>query len=219
MNKLCILLLTLACSSPVEASNRVFKEFRFNGKSINYAIQLPNDFNPSKTYPVLIGPSEVQNEDDQSFYWRGVKDTQGWILIDYPIYEYGRRKKEVQAFLDHLISKYNVEGDKFHTVCFSANSARIFDMVMDIPQNFHSITGMAGNPGTRDKEKLSALKNIKVQFIVGDRDSYWMKAAKDRHQLLLEAGAESSIEIIKNGQHVMKNLIGKGFLARAEKMR
>ena len=219
MDKLCILLLTLACSIPVVASNRVFKEFTFNGKPIRYAIQLPNDFDPSKTYPVLIGPSEVKNKDDQSFYWSGVKDTQGWILIDYPIYEYDRRKKEVQAFLDHLRSEYNVERNKFHTVCFSANSAGIFDMVMDIPQNFHSITGMAGNPGTRDKEKLRALKSVKAQFVVGDRDNYWMKAAKDRHQLLLETGAESSIEIIKNGQHVMTNLIGKGFLTRAEKMR
>lgn len=208
-------MLVLSVTLNAQTNKRVFKTFELNGKKIDYAVQVPADFDAKKTYPIMIGPSEVESDDDQSFYWRGVSDTEGWILIDFPIFQ----KEGVKEFLSYLRTIYRVEGNKFHTVCFSANSSGIFDLVMRMPDNFHSITGMAGNPGTRDKKKLAALKEVKVQFVVGDRDTYWMNAAKDRHKLLLELGVDSSIEIIKNGKHVLTELIGTGFLMRANKLR
>lgn len=191
--------------------------FDYQGRKIQYAVQLPKDYDESKTYPVAVGPSETKADDDQSYYWRGIKDTQGWILLDFPIYE--GRKATVEAFLEHIRDKYNVEGDKFHTICFSANSSGIFSLVMNMPEYFHSITGMAGNPGTRDSGQLAKLKGVKVRFVVGDRDTYWMNAAKDRHAKLVEVGVDSQIEIIENGKHVLTNLIGKGTVTRMDKLR
>jgi len=198
---------------------RKLDSFEYLGKSFNYTIQLPLDYDATKEYPVLIGPSEAESINDESFYWKGVKDTQGWILIGYRIYSATNRIGEIKALLEHLKSNYNVEANKFHAVCFSANSASIFDLVMKVPSYFSGITGMAGNPNNRNQEKLEQLKGVKVQFIVGDRDNYWMRSAKKSHQLLQELGIESTIEIIKNGEHVMKPLIGKGFLDRAERLR
>ena len=212
------LIAALLCSCNAQ-SQRKFSNFKFENQEYSYAFQLPENYDPDKTYPVLVGPSDVKDNDDQSFYWRGTKNTEGWILIDYPIYNATGRLDEIKAFLKHITSTFNVEDDKFHTVCFSANSASIFDLVMAMPDHFTGITGMAGNPGTRDIEKLSKLKGVKIQFIVGDRDSYWMRAAKDRHELLISAGVESQIEIIKNGPHVLQDLIGKGFLERAHRLR
>ncbi len=214
-----IFLLFLGGACTARGSKREFKKFDFKGKELTYAIQLPDDFDPNKIYPVAIGPSEVKSGGDQSFYWRGVKDSYGWILVDFTIYESVRKKEEVIALMDHLRSEYKVESNKFHTICFSANSAGIFDLVMALPSYFHSITGMAGNPGTTNTDKLGKLKGVKVSFVVGDKDTYWMNAAKNRHQRLLEIGVDSRIEIIKNGPHVMKDLIGKGTLARMDKLR
>lgn len=214
---LAILLIGLSCSCAAQTSKRVIKSFDYQGKKIDYALQLPEDYDRNSTYPVAIGPSEVASKDDQSYYWRGVKDTQGWILLDFPIYE--GKKGEVSAFLDHIRSSYNVEGDKFHTICFSANSSSIFRLVMGIPEYFHSITGMAGNPGTRNTQELAKLKEVKVRFVVGDKDTYWMGSAKDRHSKLLEAGVDSQIEIIKDGKHVLAELIGEGVLTRMNKLR
>jgi len=193
--------------------------FKYQGKSFSYSIQLPLDHDATKEYPVLIGPSEAKTIKDESFYWQGVKDTQGWILIGYRIYSATNRTGEIKALLEHLKANYKVEANKFHTVCFSANSASIFDLVMKIPSYFAGITGMAGNPNNGNQAKLKQLKGVKVQFVVGDRDNYWMRSAKKSHQLLQERGIESTIEIIKNGEHVMKPLIGKGFLDRAERLR
>lgn len=222
MKKIKGLLLTatlLVILTNCTAGNREFSEFEFDGKRLQYAVQLPNDFDPAKTYPVIVGPSEVEGRDDQSFYWKGTKDTYGWILVDYKIYNATRRVEEVKAFLEHLKSKYKVEGNKFHTVCFSANSAGIFSLVMEIPEYIAGITGMAGNPGTTDESELAKLKGIKVQFVVGDKDTYWMGAAKKRHAILKKIGVDSSIEIIKKGPHVMTSLVGKGFLERADRLR
>lgn len=205
-----------ACSANDKVS---LKKFKYKGKELTYSVQLPNDFDASKTYPVLIGPSEVEGDNLESFYWKGTKQTYGWILINYPIYSATKRVDEIKALLDHIKSTYKVEGDKFHTVCFSANSAGIFDLVMKMPTYFAGITGMAGNPRPTDEDQLNNLKGIKVQFVVGDKDNYWMNAAKKRHEILLEMGVESTIEIIKNGKHVMSPLIGKGFLERASRLR
>ena len=214
-----ISLVTLSCMSTAQSTKRTFKTFNYKGQQVNYAIQLPENFDQNKTYPVAVGPSDAKSDDDQSFYWRGIKDTNGWILIDFPIYGSGTRSDLVKSFLTYIKGIYQVEGGKFHTVCFSANSAGIFDLVMTIPEEFHSITGMAGNPSTRDQNKLSKLKPVKVQFVVGDRDSYWMRAAKDRHQQLVSAGVDSQIEIIKNGKHVLVDLVGKGVIERMNKLR
>lgn len=216
--KYLLILLTLTLSVGTQAqSKRIFKTFDFKGKAIKYGIQLPSDYDASITYPVAIGPSELKNDEDQCYYWKGVKNTFGWILVDFPIYE--GKKDEVAALLDHLRANYKVEGNKFHAICFSANSGRIFDLVMSLPDDFHSITGMAGNPGTTSTQEFTKLNGVKVRFVVGDKDPYWMNASKDRHTRLLDAGVDSQIEIIKNGQHVLEELVGEGTLSRMNKLR
>jgi hypothetical protein len=209
----------LGCACTAQTSKRQFKEFDFDGRKINYVITLPSSFDPEKTYPLAIGPSDARNVDDQSYYWRETSDTYGWILIDFPLHEGEKNKLAVSSLLATLNNQYKVEGRKFHAICFSANSANTFDLVMATPESFHSIMGVAGNPGTRDIAKLSKLKNVKVRFVVGDQDSYWMSAAKDRNARLKEAGVDSEIEIIKDGQHVLKQFIGNGILSRMDKVR
>ena len=213
------LIVICSLSSCIVSGQQKLAKFEFNNKDFSYTIQLPLNYDASKTYPVLIGPSEAEKNSDESFYFKNTKDSQGWILIGYRIYGAANRTDEIKALFRHLKTSYNVEGNKFHTVCYSANSAGIFDLVMKMPSYFAGITGMAGNPNNSNKEKLKQLKGVKVQFVVGDRDPYWMRSAKKSLQLLQEIGVESSIEIIKGGEHVMKPLIGKGFLDRAERLR
>lgn len=200
-----------------QVSQRKIESFQYNGQKVEYGIQLPGDFRESSTYPVVLGPSDLKGDQAQSYYWNGVKDTESWILIDFPIYK--ADVKLTQAFLNHLRSRFKVEGNKFHAVCFSANSAGTFDLVMNMPEDFHSITGVAGNPGTKSEDRLSKLKDVKVMFVVGDRDTYWMNSAKDRHQRLQKLNVDSRIEIIKNGQHVLTQLVGKGLLSRLNALR
>lgn len=221
MKILSILILAITnfgCTSFASAQQNL-EYFTYEGQKLNYTVILPNDYDASRHYPLLIGPSDAKTVDDESFYWQGVTDTKGWILIGYSIYNAVSRADEIKALLNHLRATYKVEGNKFHAVCFSANSASIFELVMTIPDYFAGITGMAGNPNYRDEEKLKKLKGVKVQFVVGDTDTYWMNSAKKSHEKLIALGIDSQIEIIKGGKHVMTPLIGDGFLTRANRLR
>ncbi|TJY37764.1 hypothetical protein [Pontimicrobium aquaticum] len=220
MKKLnCIILSMIFFSTVYVFGQQKLETFEYQGEKLSYTILLPINFDATKTYPVMVGPSQAKSVNDESFYWKGTKDSQGWILIGYRIYGAANRTNEIKALFNHLKSTYNVEGNKFYTTCHSANSAGIFDLVMEMPNYFSGIIGMAGNPNNSDKEKMKQLKGVKVLFIVGDQDTYWMSSAKKSYKILQEIGVESSIEIIKNGKHVMKPLIGKGFLDRVERLR
>lgn len=214
-----LLVIIMGLNTGIIVAQKTLEKFNYKGKDYSYIVQLPSNYDASKTYSVLVGPSEVKSITDDSFYWRGTQNTQGWILVSYKLYRGTKRLGEIKAFLEHLKATYKVKGNQFHTVCFSANSSSIFDLVMVMPKYFKGITGMAGNPYNGNKEKLKKLKGVKVQFVVGDKDTYWMKSAQKSHQLLHEAGVDTQIEIIKNGPHVMKSLIGKGFLDRASRLK
>lgn len=187
-------------------------------KSIPYAVHLPDGFDASRTYPVLIGPGEGVRGEEPGFYWASDPYSHGWIIVDARIWEKATRD-EIERLLDQVSSDYNVEGGKFHTACWSANSAGIFDLVIDHADRFHSITGMAGNPRSLSKRDIEALQDVRVQFVVGDRDGYWMRSAKDAYEQLMQGGVTATLEIIPNGEHVMRNLIGRGFMQRMDRLR
>ena len=100
-----------------------------------------------------------------------------------------------------------------------AKSAGIFDLAMANADRFHSITGLAGDPGSLNDDRIAALKKMKVQFVVGENDSYCRKAAEDDHKKLKAGGVETYLEIIPKGGHILKDLIGGGFISRLEKLR
>ena len=112
-----------------------------------------------------------------------------------------------------------VEGDKFHAVCWSANSAGIFRWVTDHASRFHSITGMAGNPSGVSKQDIQALKSVKVQFVVGENDAYWQSSARNAFEKLKLGGVDTVFEVVPDGEHVMTELVGKGFMQKLEKLR
>ncbi len=56
----------------------------------------------------------------------------------------------------------------------------------------------------------------RVQFIVGQNDSYWKKGSEGWHQRFLNAGMKSTLEIIPNGEHVMPEIKGKPIFDRLD---
>ncbi len=222
MRQLSILSLLLLLSSTLPAKAQqgrtVYKTLQVSGQTLPYAVHLPDGFERNKTYPVLIGPGEAVSGEDPGFYWASDPYSHDWIIVDTHLWK-AETTNVLDALLDQLNEDYNVEGEKFHTVCWSANSAGIFKLTMAHADRFHSITGMAGNPSRLSQHDIDALAKVRVQFVVGDQDPYWMRSAKTAHEALSAGGVVSSIEIIPNGEHVMTNLIGKGFMQRMEKMR
>jgi S-formylglutathione hydrolase FrmB len=189
-----------------------------NSEDIPYAVHLPDGFDPENIYPVLIGPGDGIKGEDAGFYWKTDPHSHGWIIVDAHLWE-SATKKNLPALLDAVAADFKVEGGKFHAVCWSANSAGIFKLVIDHADRFHSITGMAGNPSGVSKAEIQALQDVKVQFVVGEKDTYWQGSSRSAHEKLEAGGVDSVFEIVPNGEHVMTDLVGKGFMAKLEKLR
>ena len=189
-----------------------------SGKQIPYAVHLPDGFDPTKTYPVLIGPGEGIEGEDPGFYWKTDPYSHNWIIVDAPLWK-TESSKHIDELLNQLLQDHQVEGRKFHAVCWSANSAGIFQLVVNNADLFHSITGMAGNPSRISDADISQYGKLNVQFVVGENDIYWQKTAQDSYKRLFDAGVNATIEIVPNGEHVMKNLIGLGFMQRMDAIR
>lgn len=202
-------------------TNTRFEEVKLsNGRSLKYAIHLPEEYDGSKAYPTIIGPGDGIKGDSPSYYWHGTPSKYGWIIVETPAHFQSNAVDKMSQLMDHLNENYNVEGDKFHMVGFSANSANSFNVGIALADRFHSLVGVAGfprkNPTGADLERV---KNTKFYFIVGDRDRYWMNASKKAHAYLLEHGISSTMEIIKNGPHVLKQIDGQPFIDLMERMR
>ena len=189
-----------------------------SGQQIPYAVHLPDGFDSASTYPVLIGPGDGIEGQEAGFYWSSDPHGHGWIIVDTHLWA-SEMQHGLTAVLDAVLAEFNVEGGKFHAVCWSANSAGIFRLVTANADRFHSITGMAGNPSGVSKSDLAALQDVKVQFVVGENDAYWQRSARSAHESLVAGGVDSVLEIVPNGEHVMTELVGAGFMKKLEKLR
>ncbi len=189
-----------------------------SGESIPYAVHLPQDFDADVSYPVLLGPGDGEAGTEAGFYWRTEPNSNGWIIVDAQLWE-SDTKDSIDALLDAVLAEFKVESGRFHAVCWSANSAGIFELITDHAQRFHSITGMAGNPRDVTSDDILALQSVKVQFVVGENDPYWQRSARDAHDKLVAGGVDSVFEVVPNGEHVMTELVGSGFMQKLEKLR
>ena len=104
-------------------------------------------------------------------------------------------------------------------VGFSANSNNTFKIGLEIPQYFASITGIPGHPRTKDEKSIKKLKGVKIQNIVGEKDGYWRQSAEEFDVLYEKLGVDHTLEVIPNGEHVLRELVGSGFMKRMERMR
>jgi hypothetical protein len=216
-----ILALGLILSQPAFAGGgeTLYRQLELSsGADVPFAIHLPPEFDPNEAYPVLIGPGDGEEGSDPGFYWQNEPNIDGWIIVDAQIWD-SDATRNFDALLDAIADEVNVEGGKFHAVCWSANSAGIFGLITRHAERFHSITGMAGNPGRLSSADIDALQTVKVQFVVGENDPYWQRSARDAHEKLTAGGIDSVFEIVPNGKHVMTNLIGAPFIQKLEKLR
>ena len=210
--------MTAPLAALAAGGNTIYRHIESTGEPIPFAIHLPPDFDAENSYPVLIGPGDAEEGSDPGFYWQTDPHIKAWVIVDAQIWDIAG-SGSFDALLDAVAMEVNVEGGKFHVVCWSANSAAIFQLITDHAERFHSITGMAGNPRGVSATDIEALQAVKVQFVVGENDPYWQRSARDAYEKLLAGGVDTIFEIVPNGEHVMTNLIGEPFIQKLEKLR
>ena len=113
---------------------------------------------------------------------------------------------------------YKVRGGGFHISGWSRNSAGVFEIAMAYPADFLSITGIAGMPSADSEPDIGKLSGVRVQFVVGERDSYWRKGSERWFGLMQSKGIQATLEIIPGGEHVMPELKNKPIFDRMDRL-
>ena len=184
-----------------------------SGKNIPFAFPLPEGYDPDKTYPVVLGPGDGTPGGDGCAYWRGDFLETDWIRIENMAFSRSDRVKATRVLLHHLMSRFKVEGNRFHMVGFSANSAGAFQVVLALPELFQHVTVIPGYPRTEDDMMLKRLKGIWVQFIVGAADTGWLTRSRAYHKSLTDMGVGTKLDVVKGG-HILKDLFGAPFMSK-----
>ena len=183
-------------------------EIETPGGPVTYALLTPADFDPSRAYPIAIGGG---------YYWQGVDDTRGWILVTTSLRLTGDWRARIGALLDHLQAEYRPEGGRFHMVCYSACGGPAFTAAAAFPARFSSVTALTGSPAS--DAVLQAVKHMKIQLIVGERDRGWRRDAEAARRDFQAAGADVTLEIIPGASHVIDEIVGAPFLERLDALR
>ncbi|MEO9804022.1 MAG: hypothetical protein ABJF04_12270 [Reichenbachiella sp.] len=188
-----------------------------SGKTVKFILHLPKSYDASKVYPVVVGPSELENLNG-SYYWKNFKSNDSWILIDAETYKGTGQVNALKAIRKYLQANHSIEGDRFHAVCFSANSSPIFKLVMAAPELFHSVTGMPASVSASDSE-YKKLEDVKVQFLVGEDDGYWLRSSRSLHAKFQKLGLDSRLEVFPDVGHFLILVRGQPLMDRLDKFR
>ena len=195
---LAALLLAASQRTSLAAESETMSISGAEGGDITIYLTLPPDFDASTAYSVLLSPGD--------FYWENRPSQPGWIVAVSSAFYGDDRIANSKLVLDWLGETYEVRNGAFHIAGWSANSAGVFAIAMAYPEEFLSVTGIAGMPGRGAEDDLVKLADLHVQFIVGENDTYWRQGSERWFELMQQQGISTTLEIIPNGAHVMPEI-------------
>ncbi|WP_262694757.1 alpha/beta hydrolase family protein [Kordiimonas aquimaris] len=169
------------------------------GKQIMIKYHLPDHFDQQASYPVMITPGNFFLKNDPALH--------GWVMIEAFFGKTGFNNDDIRSVINHLHELIDVRNDKLHMMSYSANSGVMFRVAAAFPNDFAGLLTIPGHP--RNRGQFEKLKDMRIRFIVGERDSYWLKEAQKAHDTFKNMGTDTELEIVDNGGHVLEKLAGK----------
>lgn len=186
-----------------------------------YSLDLPPDFDPKKTYPVLVAPGDAEPDPEEpgSLYWGEDSVQRGWIVVESPSFVLADPVEKTRKLLDFVESEFHLEGGKVHLAAYSVASAGAFAVAMAMPQRVHSITVVPGYPVVERESELARLDGVIVNMIVGENDVAWLDEARLTHERLRRMGVTSYLEVIPGAGHVIEEMFGGELMNRIDALR
>jgi poly(3-hydroxybutyrate) depolymerase len=187
------------------------KSGTFAGLRVTYKVVLPDGFDASKTYPLVLvftgGPQTLQIATSTvEADWRKEAERRGYIVVSPAapngelFFEGGDRA--FPAFLDQMLRDYRV--GKVHVAGHSNGGLSAFHIAAHYPKYFSTVIGYPGLLDGPDTVLANGLKDKCLFMHVGDRDSGWMPAMQDEAKDLASRGFKIRITVEKNQVHRLK---------------
>ena len=184
----------------------------FGGLDVRYRIILPDNYDPSQTYPTVLqfpGGSQSWNivAGSTDADWREKAERDGYIVIS-PSAPNGQLffqggDRIFPEFLDYIRDTYPVAGNKLHVTGISNGGLSAFHVASLYPDYFTSVTGYPGLLNGASNERLEAIRPLCIYMHVGDRDSSWRSAMQNQSQALQESGYNISFNVEADQNHVL----------------
>ncbi len=212
------LLLAAALLGPLLFADRArgadFHQFVHNGHTIDYALVLPDHFDKTKPYPVLLAlpPGDQSRglvEAGLHLYWEAEAKRRGWVVISpaAPKGEsfYTGLDVELPSLLDEVAKTVLFEGGKVHLVGVSNGGLSAYRVITEFPDRFLSLTVLPGiPPDARAFAALDRLQGIPVAAFAGGEDAEWVRGSREAKQELDRLGIQNTLTIVPGEGHVIR---------------
>jgi poly(3-hydroxybutyrate) depolymerase len=206
-----------------------YREISTSEGALRYALALPDDFDPSRTYPALLAfPPGPQTEPmvDAGFdrYWGPQASRRGWIVVSpaAPGGQVFHRGGDalIPALLDQITTEFQIEGDRFHVAGWSNGGRTAFHVALTHPTRVQSLVVLPGGPPTdADVDRLANLDGIPVRMFAGGRDTEWVRLMQDTEQRLDALGISVETTVLAGEGHVPPSLDGEPIMRLLEELR
>ncbi len=207
---------------PPTAAEVIEKSGTFAGKTVQYKVVLPNDFDPVKAYPGVLafsGGTQTMRTVDSAIdrFWRDEAERRGYIVvIPASITPQGWLYFEEEGaqifpeFLDHFLRDYKIQNNKFHVAGNSNGGLSSFYIGASHAQYFWSVTGLPGYIFNPTPEQLRSLSTVCLHMYVGERDAPWRAAMESQAQQFAARGMAIDISVEPGQGHGIRTLAGEG---------
>jgi poly(3-hydroxybutyrate) depolymerase len=205
---LLVMLLSAAVPQDVE-----FHRLTHTGRVLEYALILPDRFDKTTFYPVLLAlPPGDQSKQlvvaGLNLYWEAQAKKRGWVVIS-PAAPAGTSfytggETELANLLDEVSKSVEFEGGKVHLAGVSNGGLSAYRVITEYPARFLSLTVLPGiPPDKRAFDALGRLKGIPVAAFVGAKDSEWIRGSRDTKEKLDALGIANTLEVVPGAGHVV----------------
>ena len=216
-----VLLYLLGFLTPA-AAEVIEKSGVFAGKTVQYKVVLPNDFDPAKAYPGVLafsGGTQTMRTVDSVIdrFWRDEAERRGTIVvIPASITPQGWLYFEEEGaqifpeFLDRILREYRIQSNKFHVAGNSNGGLSAFHIGAKHAPYFWSVTGLPGYIFNPTLEQVRALSTVCLHMYVGERDTPWRTAMESQAQQFAARGMAIDISVEPGQGHGIRTLAGEG---------
>ncbi|MFK7802590.1 MAG: hypothetical protein AB8G95_13230 [Anaerolineae bacterium] len=194
-----------------------FSTISVNDSDIDYATLLPPDYDPSKTYPLLIalppgGQDRRMVDAGLDGFWK-VGALYDFIIVSPAKPADSNYMSEgsllLPAFVDHLHNTFNIDG-KPHLGGVSNGGISTFKAGLERPDLYQSLTVLPGYARTSSGDPKT-LADLKITIYVGANDGQWVTNSRATNDWLVNAGhTDTQLEIFADEGHIIQPLNGDG---------
>jgi poly(3-hydroxybutyrate) depolymerase len=196
------------------------KTKNIGGTTVHYKVVLPNNFDPNKAYPAVLGfgggPQTMNTVDsviDRNF--REQAEKRGYIVVvpaapdDQLFFEGGEHI--FPEFLKQILADYKIQDGKFHIAGVSNGGISAFHVASQNPQYFLSITAFPGFMPEETAANIQAISKMCVNMFVGEVDPMgWQDLRQKQASEFRAKGMTAQYTVEKGQPHRIETLAGPG---------